>query len=178
MNKTVQHVLYFLLGMVALFFIFFPMINSAVSKNYHLTISENGNGDVYNVEITETEITVSTGQYNNLATEKKGHAETSQTASLSEENYQSLAKAFNSLAGPHIFVRWHSGYAFYFEDTEGTSTLYQASEREKFLELARISSNLALGDEKMNISGEKRTYVEYGTDQLKSFLEANNIESE
>ncbi|MDO5481120.1 MAG: hypothetical protein Q4F60_02115 [Candidatus Saccharibacteria bacterium] len=178
MNKTVQHVLYFLLGIVALFFIFFPMINSAISKNYHLIISENGNGDVYTIDITESEITVSTNQYNNLATEKKGHAETTQTAPLSEENYQRLAKAFNTFAGPHIFVRWHSGYAFYFEDTEGTSTLYQATEREKFLELARISSNLALGDTKMNVPGEKRTYVEYGSDQLKSFLETNNIESE
>lgn len=178
MNKTVQHVLYLLLGIIALLFICFPTINAAISKNYHLRISENGNSDVYTIDISEDEITVATNQYNNLATEKEGHAETTQTAPLSEENYQRLAKAFDSLAGPHIFVHWHSGYAFYFEDTEGTSTLYQSSEREKFLELARISANLALGDTKMNISGQRRTYVEYGTDQLKSFLETNNIELE
>ena len=141
-------------------------------------MSENGNSDVYTIDISETEITVSTNQYNNLATEKKGHVETTQTAPLSEENYQGLTQAFNALAGPHIFVRWHPGYAFFFEDSEGTSALYQSSDREKFLKLARISAELALGDKKMITSGERRTYVEYGTDQLKSFLEALDIELE
>ena len=176
MNKTLQHVLSFLLALVALFFLLFPTLNSLISKNYHLLISENGNSDVYTVDISETEITVSTNQYNNLATEKKGHAETTQTAPLSEENYRRLAYAFNNFAGAHISVRWHPGYAFYFEDVGGTSALYQLSEREALIELARISANLALGETKMNVSGKQRTYVEYGTDQLASFFEAHNLE--
>ena len=175
MNKTLQHMLCFLLGIVALALILFPIINSSVSKKYHLLISENGNGDVYTVDISETEITVSTNQYNNLATEKKGHVETTKTAPLSTENYQRLAYVFKNFSGAHISVRWYPGYAFYFEDSEGNSALYQLSDREALIELARICSNLALGETKMNVSGAQRTYVDYGTTQLTKFFESHDL---
>ena len=174
-SSTIQRVLHVLIGLIAVFVILFPLINSAVSKKYHLIISTEGsNSDVYKVEFDQKKLTVSSGQYNDLATQKEGEDTTSHEVDITGETYNRLAAAYGYYKGAHLSVIWHGGYTFFYEDTEGENALYRSVERADLLELATISYKIARGDERTN-GKHSATYAEVGQESLSSFLAARNI---
>ena len=174
-TSTIQRTLHVLIGLIVIIAILFPLINSALSKKYHLVISEEGsNSNVYQIEFDETNLTVSLGQYNDLATQKEGKDTVTNKIANSEDTYKRLAAAYDYFKGAHISVRWHGGYTFFYEDYEGENAFYRAIERADLLELARISYSLSRGDERTS-GKHSLTYSEVGSESLSSFLATHNI---
>jgi len=122
----------------------------------------------YNVEVdSDLTITSKIENYNNVATEKQGDTNLGPFKNtISQETYDKIKAIINSYRGFHIFVRRHSGYAFYYDSNSASSTFYSATEKTRLFEIAEILTFIARGDEKIDSTRTSKTYGSKGLERL------------
>ena len=180
MKSTISKILSIILAGVAFYFLVWPFINSAISGNFYLKTSSEGEmtmSYVADVSAAELNIVASIENYNNIATEKQGEKNLGPFKnSISQETYDKIKAIFGEYRGMHLFVRQHNGYSFYYDSNSASAAVYNAGEKTRLFEFAEILTYIARGDEKIDSKRASKTYGTKGLERLDELYKSLNLQ--
>lgn len=169
MHSTVQKSLTIIICGILLYFLVYPFVNSLLSGRFYLKVNSEGSMTTGYIAEVDKDLTITAHveNYNNVATEKQGSTNLGPFKNnITQETYEKIKSIISEYQGFHIFVRRHTGYAYYYDSNSAAATFYNNNEKTKLLEFAQTLVEIARGDEKVDTKRSSETYESRGLDHL------------